>query len=98
AWRQDGTEFVATRAVEAEDVMDDADVETIEAVRGELAVPQPDAGMAGRLRDKLRAFMDSEEGEIDEKVAERLMGGRRQVRRAADVPDVLAAEEEPPEG
>jgi hypothetical protein len=95
AWVRRGAEFVGTPSPDAEDEGDDGgDAETIEAIRAE-AVPEPDAGMAGRLRDKLRAFMNSEAGEIDERVAERLMGGKRAVRRA-DVPDVLAAEEDPP--
>jgi hypothetical protein len=56
--------------------------------------PVPD-GMEDRLRSKLRSFMESEEGDVDAKVAERLLGGRCARKREMTFPDVLAAEEEP---
>jgi hypothetical protein len=59
--------------------------------------PMP-AGMEERLRTRLRTHMSSTEGELDAKVAERLLGGRTTTtKREMARPDVLAAEEEPEE-
>lgn len=72
------------------------ELEMVEAgiVAGGVPVP---AGMEDRLRDRLRAHMSSAEGEVDARLAERLLGGRSAAKREMAMPDVLAAEEEPGE-
>jgi hypothetical protein len=53
------------------------------------------AAMTGRLLSKLEGHMMSEGGEVDAKVAERLLSKTPQRKPRLATPDVLAAEEEP---
>lgn len=65
----------------------------------EVSVPMSGsipAGLEGRLQDKLRAHMHSEEGEVDQRVINRLLAKRPKERGPQIVlPDVLAAGHEP---
>jgi hypothetical protein len=57
------------------------------------------AGLEGRLQGRLRAHMSSEEGEVDQRVVNRLLAKRSRERGPRVVmPDVLAAGEEAGDG
>jgi hypothetical protein len=77
-------------------------LEDLEASAGgvaEVSLPMSGsipAGLEGRLQEKLRAHMHSEEGEVDQRVVNRLLAKRPKERGPQIVmPDVLAAGEEP---
>ena len=79
------------------------ELEFIAAGVAEVSVPMSGstpAGMEDRLRDGLRAFIASEEGEIDERLVNRLMATKKTRERGRHVamPDVLAAGDEKPDG
>ena len=60
-----------------------------------LRQAQPPVGSQERLVNKLAAHMNSESGSVDPSVIDRLLGQAPQSRRAAPLPDVMAAEETP---
>ena len=60
-----------------------------------LRQAQPPVGSQERLVNKLAAHLDSESGSVDPSVIDRLLGQAPQSRRAAPLPDVMAAEETP---
>ena len=67
----------------------------------EVSVPMSGsmpAGLEGRLQGRLRAYRSSEEGEVDQRVVNRLMAKRPRERGPQIVmPDVLAAGDEKPD-
>lgn len=67
----------------------------------EVSVPMSGAapaGMEARLRNNLRAFMTSELGAIDERLANRLLATKKTKGRTVAMPDVLAAGDEKADG
>jgi hypothetical protein len=75
------------------------DLETIAAGVADVSLPMSGAapsGLEARLVDRLRAHMDSDEGDVDQRVVNRLLTRRTHTRGAQIVlPDVLAAGEDP---
>ena len=76
-----------------------AELEAIAQGVADVSLPMSGAAPAGlelRLRDRLRMHMDSEDGQIDERIANRLLSKKTRERGPRTVlPDVLAAGEEP---
>jgi hypothetical protein len=75
------------------------DLETSAGGVAEVSVPMSGsipAGLEGRLQGRLRAHMHSDEGEVDQRVINRLLAKRPKERGPQIVtPDVLAAGHEP---
>jgi len=75
-------------------------LDELQSVAAAVNATSPDrtlpTGFAGRLRVNLRSHMDSEAGEIDPRIAERLLDQWHTTHpRRSEDPDVLAAEEDP---
>jgi hypothetical protein len=75
-------------------------LDELQAVSAAVSATSPErtlpTGFAGRLRVNLRSHMDSEAGEIDPRIADRLLDQWRTTHpRRGEDPDVLAAEEDP---